>query len=587
MILKKIKKSVFAYKESICAYALIYLFLSWLLREQASMEWFAVRVALLSAPVSFILSFSLRRIAALKDKKLSIAYLLLLGFVGMEWIVGFASPSIGFDTWQVYDMSRHVFTDFGYMNQIRQHITYTHYEMAFPPLFPILMAIVNSVLDMGVMASIYINVIFLIAIIYLTLTYGQGQRPWFTLLVLCCGICNSYTASAVKAGLTQIPGFFFLFALVIVLARKQFALREALLCSVLAGLGLMNRFDFLSVCVVTILAIPILYRRGEKCNVSERIGCWLLAVLLFAVIISPWVLYSEVRFGKFFVTDNGRRLFNIEDTRPSTYFSAEAPALTIWDNFGLWLPAFLSRMGQALVGFIKACIRASVIFEMFPFIAVWAFKNKRKAVQSVSAKICESITPGKAAACMIILAQEALIFLTGYGDARYHLPLVLLLQLLITPLFLLAVKNLFADKRILRKMSSITVLAMYVFGCGLFLVGMRDMRALGNTTGYTNQLMLSGTEKEIAEYLKEKDCKNLVVARSMASFPRFSALCGLETTIFAPSNLSSTNVACFVRDFHIDYIWSTEETTKQIFAEKLELQETPYKGLYKIVETDT
>ena len=149
------------------------------------------------------------------------------------------------------------------------------------------------------------------------------------------------------------------------------------------------------------------------------------------VICFPWMIYSVVHFSNIFVTDNGRRLFNIIDTRPSTFFSASNPALTIKDDFSGWANAFTGRVWTA----IKACILAALKSTLLPIIilAVIALMVvviiKKVKIKNYYQLIKKKCNVRLVAVLLMILGQEALFLLTGYSDQRYHIPFLVFMQI--------------------------------------------------------------------------------------------------------------------------------------------------------------
>ena len=120
---------------------------------------------LLSAAYCGVFFYSVQRILQTDNKTVRYILLFCALWTVMLFYVSLLHPVILWDTWQVYDMSKYVFSDFGYMDQIRQHITFTHYEMAFPPVMPVGIAVINLVFDMGVSACVYFNSIVLMLLV--------------------------------------------------------------------------------------------------------------------------------------------------------------------------------------------------------------------------------------------------------------------------------------------------------------------------------------------------------------------------------------------------------------------------------------
>ncbi len=85
-----------------------------------------------------IISFTARTSSSAKVYNITLYFVIIA--LCLQFISAIRSDYIHFDTWQIYDMSQNVFTDFGKMDMIGQHIVNTNYEMAFPPVFPTLIS---------------------------------------------------------------------------------------------------------------------------------------------------------------------------------------------------------------------------------------------------------------------------------------------------------------------------------------------------------------------------------------------------------------------------------------------------------------
>lgn len=98
---------------------------------------------------------------------------LILFVIILNLVSAIKIPALQFDTWQVYDTSKYTFIDFGKMDMMRQHLVQTPYQMAFPPIFPILMAIFNLFFNFEVFSAVMVNFLVVFLILLYILKIGN------------------------------------------------------------------------------------------------------------------------------------------------------------------------------------------------------------------------------------------------------------------------------------------------------------------------------------------------------------------------------------------------------------------------------
>lgn len=516
-------------------------------------------------------------------------YLLALCYAAFCFTSSLFGPWSTFDTWQIYDMSRYVFSDFGYMEMIRQGIKYTHYEMAFPPLFPFLMACINAVWDLGIGAAALLCYLCALLIIHVASACGRrlGCASAMALCVLMLNMMPSYI-HLIETGNTQILGFYLMFLFAYVLFSPSKTLGWMCTLCAIAAIGVMNRFDFLPILVVSVVFAPWLYviRANQRWFRAYPVAL-LSAVAISLVLISPWVMYSMEHFDTLFVTDNGRRLINIPDTRPNTYFPAELPALTLYDDFGTWIGIFMKRCYSSCRGLITIMYNEA----WWSFVLAFLVYRMRGLLSASKLHPLRSwLLDNRASSlffCCCILAYEAAIVMTGYSESRYHIPLVFVLC--IVAFWKSSISDI-CSSCMTRAVLCFAFLSIMSLSCikltlGEFKYYMYNYRYVcdGN---YADRLRLSDEEQRLKEYLSNADVGTLCidVQKSGSIVPsRFFALSGY-TTAMLPFNLSRKSAQYYIRDFKVSHIYSCD---KQRMNEMLELElieETPVENLYKVCD---
>lgn len=547
---------------------------------------------LLSVVYCSVCFYSVQRIMRTENKTARYVLMFCVCWVVFLFFVSLLHPMILWDTWQVYDMSKYVFSDFGYMDQIRQHIVFTHYEMAFPPVMPVGIALINLVFDMGVNASVYFNSIVLMLLVaaFSKLFRSELYQLSGAIVLLFTMLGLTFTL-VYLGGFTQILGFYLLVLSIIMLMQSKLTLKDCAVLGVLCGLNLMNRFDALAVAAVVLFIIPVVVYVNKK-SIQKSVQSFAVYGFSLLVICLPWIIYSIVHFSSIFITDNGRRLFNIVDTRPSTFFSASNPALNIKDDFFGWANAFTGRVWTA----IKACILAALKSTLLPVIilAVIALLVvviiKKMKIRNYYQLFKKKCNVRLIAVFLVILGQEALFLLTGYGDQRYHIPILVFIQIQFVWFLLDIGKNAkvtLPEKGILTRYKKIGITAVGLCAFVVLCFAFNPFNAIQKILqgdNYSSTLKLNSEEDALRSYLVEGECTNLCIYRSENSFDflKFSALSGI-TNMISPNNLSDENVEAFVNTFKINYLYSSNQEVVDCFSEKFTLEETEIEYLYRIL----
>lgn len=524
-----------------------------------------------------------------KDKAKMLPVLLLLAatvFCSLAFLSGFAHPRDIYDTWDLYGYSLNTFRDFGYGNYIRQHILPIHYEMAFPPLMMVLMYAVNAVLDLSVMAGVYIVYLFsLFTVVELVrIMKENGKNETLTAAAALLVMASSSYLEQVRTGNTVLIGIYFLIRLCRVMyssADVEKKYRQGIL---LVGLGLMTRFDYLSVFLLFMVLFPVVYWiRAAGKTPKRKLLCIVSNSCAGILIISPWILYSLRHFGTLFVTDNARRVLNIVDTGPSAYFPQSAPALTLFDDFPAWLAAFWGRCMVSLksgLGYVTKCSLLFLLLAVLLAEGISWWKRTPKKSQLFHGICLAELPLERGVFFLAILAQEVLVIFTGYPNPRYHMGFVLALML--------ALLGNFDFETFLRR--NRTAAWLYAV-CGVLLLtgpvttAADQLKMLSGAEGFREYVELTQEEQELDAFLTEENAMLMYCQNSYTGtiFAQYAALCHHPFTL-SPSTLSKENVEEFVADFGVDYIQTTQPETIAIFESAFDLEETDHKNVYRLVK---
>lgn len=210
------------------------------------------------------------------------------------------APRYSPDSWAFYELSKTIFGDFFRFSHWRSYASDTPYSAAFPPLYPTMIAVVDSALGTGARTGLYLAFAAFAGFALASERIGRRVTgaAWIGLaapLVLLFG--PNMLLAELAAGRT-IPLQLLLYALVLLglLAGRTIGLGRSVVIGFVSGLAVMNRFDAVLLPLLAAAMIARLTRSPARA---------LAALAGAAVAVSPWVFYSLTCFGTPFATDNG------------------------------------------------------------------------------------------------------------------------------------------------------------------------------------------------------------------------------------------------------------------------------------------
>jgi hypothetical protein len=527
--------------------------------------------------VILIISIITKEICKLKkDVFFQIKIILLaviFGIISVRVLNSINNPNPQFDTWQMLDLSRNIFTDFYRMDMIRQNVYNTQYATCFPPLFPFLIAVANFIINKGVFAALFINTLVIYATIYMFVLISKKYGNTFLgILLSIVLIVNKHYRKAFLGG-NSIPLSVLLFTgiVYILISRKEINVKTSGILGFLAGVGCLNRFDFIPIAGVIGICIMFIRKKMKIKNSLVFFGVVLLC-------LSPWIVYSYIHFNSVFITDNGRRLINIPDTGISTFFTSDSPAPTIFTNFRQWLAASYQRWKVVLIS-----LRGTVSITITFFLIISSIMIKKKIKLNLKNVLRAATNENNRIIIFVslaVLAQTATIILTGYNDRRYHIILGLWISGLSFVIIIKLLKEtFFTNKKVI---TTILVLAIMLFISNASYV----IKYLKVPPFIKMENYLKPTEYlYIIDYLKNKPNVKIAInhkeEEGTLDLPRFAGLCRL-TTIMTPDNLSDANTKAFFKYFNITYLYTSDKKQIELIKRHFTIEETPISYLYYI-----
>lgn len=329
------------------------------------------------------------------------------------------------DSWSYIDIARSVFEpgrQIGDINGVRDWSNEPWINDSFPLLWPALLA--PGVAMWGPLAPVgpILN-----SIVWLSTVLAFGllgsHKKWQPSIAPLAGL-----------GLLALPGYvnemhagrsiplsilltIVALAIMSILPRHTNAYWPILLAGLLFGLSAANRFDALLhgpiVMGVALIMGLTTWRHG--------------AVFLSAWSTGPalWILYSSIRLGGFYVTDNRSVALSPRPVEVVDYPIREE--LTSFEGILLWFGKLGSHVGTVEESLLAA-FRLQMILFFLALALAYAISRKEShrdsppllAPQSTQKSGDKAIIPSLLAIfCLMVVLQAALVLVTGYGDVRY------------------------------------------------------------------------------------------------------------------------------------------------------------------------
>ena len=290
---------------------------------------------------------------------------------------------------------------------IRQFSFEPPYGASFPPLLPLLIALWNGVAHSGVYAGMWINLIValgtFVALLALSRRLAASDAPGILATAALLG--NPWYLDEVMAG-RAIPIAILLLTLLLLLLHRMLTAdsrpaRIAVLAGLVAGMIFEARFDFLLPAIVIGVALPGRTRGRLSATVAYFAG--------LAAAVSPWMIYSLVRFGVPLASDNARTVTAVGHLFVMQYVPFEGSIATLRNAPFEWI--------------------ASKIYGAWPTAEALAIAVGASAIPALAgmwaATRSGAQNPPRATAMVLVLlwlalaVQFAMTALTGYPDIRY------------------------------------------------------------------------------------------------------------------------------------------------------------------------
>lgn len=320
------------------------------------------------------------------------------------------------DSYSYFDISRTLneagVSNYGKVNHIRQYVIDTQMSISFPYLFPLLIAFVNFTTGLGIYSGVFINIYILILtnIILLYFSKKMSGDLWCgALAFLALGTSFPYL-DEVCAGrsipLAILLTLFSIICLAIYFTNNAFRRRYIFLAGSTAGAVSCVRFDGIAL-VFFCLLVVFVTSKGRR---AKNAVLFLFGAL---IVMTPWILYSLINFGKPWVSDNSGTAFLVEAVGPTRITTENVSGLkTIFNAPQEWFQALSDKVTTVF----SALLVCSYVGDWTVILCVLGI--------ILFAKYLRSPERNQLLFILWVIAYYVLktlaYVLVGYGDARYH-----------------------------------------------------------------------------------------------------------------------------------------------------------------------
>ncbi|MBO7426913.1 MAG: glycosyltransferase family 39 protein [Clostridiales bacterium] len=344
-----------------------------------------------------------------KNSKLFVAlasFGLLFFSIYLIFTVGVFSP----DSAMYYDISKTTFGDYGNTGIIRQYVVDSIYNCSFPYFYPLCIFVVDKLTGLGRYSGVFIDVYAMIFTMFLTMRLskritGNTYSGIIAFVVMATSpfyldeVCGGRTIPVSLLFIVIILSYFYT-----LFTSEEDKVTRAPVLGLVIGLAVVTRFDNLPLTAYCLLVLLFISRKKIRDVILYCAG--------ILVSVSPWVIYSLVRFHKIWITDNSGTLFLVKYALPTRVDLPGEKAQTLFSDPGLWFTSLLTTKTLIIFGLIICSIAG---FICFLFCCFWLFKSiKDKTATFKNSRMMLIVL-------LFYFLKSCMYVVVGYPEERYHL----------------------------------------------------------------------------------------------------------------------------------------------------------------------
>jgi hypothetical protein len=330
----------------------------------------------------------------------AIAYYLYLALNFSANVMYFYTP----DSWYYWAVSQSFGTASpNTSNIIRQYQYITDTNISFPPLWPLVIYVIDKLGSFGYYSNLvasgtfFIFSIFLIEILFIRFTKRHYAGVFVGLLMLAYRPFVLDLMGGMSASLNL---FLMSFALLVFHSRSSY---KPVFFGLLCGLLYLNRFDNVLVVFSLFLFATCFFEEQRQRFFQRSLGF----LVTFALVVSPYIVANIIRFGIPFVSDNSIVFKSISNSYSTSYF-IDHP-LTFHDSPVDWISKFIANF----LGLLDIFLASGFLYVIAAILYI-------SFLRSFYVSFISRIT--LAALLIPSLLMMFVVAGTGYNDMRYFIP---------------------------------------------------------------------------------------------------------------------------------------------------------------------
>jgi len=348
----------------------------------------------------------------------------------LVWTQVYSTLGNGFspDSYSYFMLGHNFLTGHGFtsnaINDLAAPAVFPSVSRSFPPLYPILVGLLDRLVGLGLLSGVYLNglIVLLTAWAFAALCRIISPERWMQLLLVLpiYILCSHDYQDELVAGrpIPLIALFYFVLAIVFLKSIGNDRVRTGfcILSGLLLAAMTLARFDQMIFAFGFPFVAFVVYRiSGLKTRESARAA--VVVAASFALFYSPWAIRNYLQFGHLFSSNNTVTVLSTEAGILHLFFwKAGGVAPTIFQAPGLWLSERLSYLLRDLLDVLKTSRGLLVLVP-----ALLGIYYKRL---SRSELVFTTITAA------FILANFMTVSMTPLEDSRYFCLSILMLFVL-------------------------------------------------------------------------------------------------------------------------------------------------------------
>jgi len=509
---------------------------------------------MISVPMERRITMMSRWAAALRWPSTWMGGLVLLALAALAWGAG-GAPLYGTDSWSYLDLAHTIGHHFYQPAALRSFAAPTAFSSAFPPLWPMALALTGRVFGWHLLNAVWINLLFLavMAGVAERVAIKRFAAPGAGYLAA-LAVISFWPLWDEALGGRSIPLAMLLVTLqVALLARPEITRTSAGLIGVLAALIALTRFDGTLLCGLIVLMVFAKTRSWRLAAIAAVAGL---------VVMAPWMLYCIRHFGTPLRSDDGWIAVSVVQHGTADFFTV--PPVDWRQAPLLWAHRMMGNVGalaRTLLLVFRAA-RATLALILAVAAAAWARHQRPKPLPSALAIY----------AVALVAATWPLIIGSGFTDMRYFASLVWMLSWMLAIVLATQLRPFAARVPV--------VAGLALLFAALIVRDAMHLRA-GEQVRAAQQGAQFGRFATLAECRRRLPPSNARIVIAADDFggeaASFGAITGISTAP-QPTNmlqLSPSDMQRFAREFAIGWVYFRDSSEVPFFRQAFRLEPVP------------